>query len=251
MVEDFLLANVDERNELVVKSIELVQKTHYHLSVAELQVYSFILKKIDTSQTTFTEITFSFPQILDALEITDDGGWQREKVRNTLKSLRDKSFWFWDKPNGVQMTIGLIESVQIDRDDGTIRVKMDDMLIPYLLQIQRKVEYPYWYSLDMGEYCVPLYELLASYLDQGKFSISLEKLRTTLNVSPKKYKLYTEFRRCVLEKAVNKINEVTDLQVVSEPFKVKKTVTHITFKVSRKRGGKDLDHSEKDKKKAK
>lgn len=125
------------------------------------------------------------------------------------------------------------------------------MLIPYLLQIQRKVEYPYWYSLDMGEYCVPLYELLASYLDQGKFSISLEKLRTTLNVSPKKYKLYTEFRRCVLEKAVNKINEVTDLQVVSEPFKVKKTVTHITFKVSRKRGGKDLDHSEKDKKKAK
>jgi len=241
-LEDHILpSEVDERNELIVKSIELIQKTHYHLSVVELQAYSFILKKIDTSQPAFSEITFTYPEILEALG-SADGGWQRERVKETLKALRDKSFWFWDKVNDVETTIGLVENVQIDRADGFFHVKMDDLLVPYLLQVQRKVEYPYWYSLDMGEYCVPLYELLASYLEQGKFTISLEKLRTTLNVSPKIYKLYTEFRRNVLEKSVDKINSVTDIQVIAETCKKNKKVTHIKFTVSLKKEENSSDH---------
>lgn len=225
--------NIDEKNELIVKSIELVQKAHYNLSQPELLAYSYILSKIDTTQPSFSDITFTYSDIVAALDITD-GGWQRHYINETLKSLRDRSFWFWNKVNNVEMTIGLIDSVQIDRDDGTIHIKMDDKLIPYLLQVQKKVEYPFWYSQGMSEYCIPLYELLKSYLEPGQFTIDLLKLRTQMNVKIQKYKAYTELRRNVLEKVLDQINNITDITASMEPIKVKKVVKGIRFTVSLK-----------------
>lgn len=76
-----------------------------------------------------------------------------------------------------------------------------------------------------------LYQSLKSYVFQGEVSISVIDLKEFLFFDATKYARYSYFKRDVLRKSINKINEKTDLRVTFEETKVGRSIQHLTFTI--------------------
>jgi plasmid replication initiation protein len=61
-------------------------------------------------------------------------------------------------------------------------------------------------------YSLRLYKLFAQFQGIGSHEITIDELRLLLDLD-KKYLLYAEFKRCVIEKSINEINAHSNLTV--------------------------------------
>ena len=87
-----------------------------------------------------------------------------------------------------------------------------------------------------SKYSIRLYELLIKYKELGsskKYEIT--ELRSKLGLENNEYKLNAVFKRDVLDKAVKDINDNTDIQVKYDQFKEGRAISHILFKLSKKK----------------
>ena len=64
-----------------------------------------------------------------------------------------------------------------------------------------------------GKYSSALYELLQDYKKLGKLHIEVKVLRKILGVAAGQYKVFTMFKKRILDISVSEINEKTDLKV--------------------------------------
>ncbi|MBE9402567.1 replication initiation protein, partial [Acinetobacter albensis] len=98
-----------------------------------------------------------------------------------------------------------------------------------------------------SKYSIRLYELLIKYRDVGnskKFEIV--ELRSKLGLEDNEYKLNAVFKRDVLDKAIKEIGNKTDIQIKYEQFKEGRVISHILFKIGKKKDkkskvGKDMN----------
>lgn len=87
-----------------------------------------------------------------------------------------------------------------------------------------------------SKYSIRLYELLIKYKELGsskKYEIT--ELRSKLGLENNEYKLNAVFKRDVLDKAVKDINDNTDIQIKYDQFKEGRAISHIIFKLSKKK----------------
>lgn len=92
----------------------------------------------------------------------------------------------------------------------------------------------YWLRLKI-QYSIKFYDLFARYLPLGnskKFEVS--ELRKLLDIADNEYKSVAYLKRDVIDKAINEINNKTDLTLSYEQFKQGRTITHILFKMKKK-----------------
>ena len=82
----------------------------------------------------------------------------------------------------------------------------------------------------LGKYGIRLYELLAQWRSVGKVEFSLEEIRTKLGLLLDEYTYMSNFKKRVLDFAVEEINEHTDFSVRYEQIKQGKTITGFLFK---------------------
>ncbi|MEG0198769.1 MAG: RepB family plasmid replication initiator protein, partial [Acinetobacter sp.] len=82
-------------------------------------------------------------------------------------------------------------------------------------------------------YGIRIYELLVQYRQIGKREISVESLRSMLELG-KKYPLFADFKKRVIDTAVDQINECSPLSVSYEQKKTGRKVTHILFSFKEK-----------------
>lgn len=91
--------------------------------------------------------------------------------------------------------------------------------VPYMLR--EKILIPNIYApLDVlliaglkSKYSIILYELLRDYIDAQVFpKLSIEQLRSLLGLERHQYKDFQNFKKWVLDRAVNEVNEKTDIQ---------------------------------------
>src|SRR5699024_7587850 len=89
-------------------------------------------------------------------------------------------------------------------------------------------------------YSVRLYELLVQWKTAKKTPLlQLDCFREQLGVDDTEYKLMSDFKKRVLNVAVDEINEKTDLKVSYEQVKKGRTITGFKFKVLTKDNPKD------------
>lgn len=82
----------------------------------------------------------------------------------------------------------------------------------------------------LGKYGIRLYELLAQWRSVGKVEFSLEEIRTRLGLLLDEYTHMSNFKKRVLDFAVEEINEHTDFNVQYEQIKQGKTITGFLFR---------------------
>lgn len=235
------------RNYSVVKSNELVLKSRYSLSLQEQRIILFLVSKIRQDDTGLTEYPFGIQEFGEICGIDVSGGKEYKTLKDTLKSLSDKSFWAIINENGTESLLRWISSVRISREHGKIMLKLHEDMIPFLLQLKgRYLDYKLYYVLAMKSmYGIRIYELLktehnrrATTFEQKQEKASfidfeLEYLKRI--IMTENYSKFNDFRKRVLEPAKLDINEYSDLMVDYEPRKEGRAFKTIRFFVRYKK----------------
>lgn len=240
--------NENERQEIVVKrgywvvkGNELIQQNRYELSLPEQKTIAFVcsmIKPIDAMNRTKRlpyqiDYEFNIRDYCKVCGIDYDAGKNYADVKNTLKKLRDRSMWL-TLEDGSETTVSWLERVTVNKKSGIVKVRIDDRIAPNLFDLgQRFTQYQLYNILAMkSSFSVRIYELMKSYAFQKTKIFELDELKRLLMVEKvKSYDRFPDFRRKVLEKAQEEINELTDLNIYFEPITKGRKVVKIKFKI--------------------
>ena len=225
----------EARNELVVKHNDLLRKSRYTLSANEQKIIIYLVSKINADDKELKEIEINILDFCKVIGIEINGD-AYNRVKETIKSLADKSWWltFTEKK---ETLFRWINEAEIEKGNGVIKLQLSNHLKPYLLELKQNfTKYELINVLSLrSKYSIRLYELLKSYLWQGGWKVSVKEIRELLETEGK-YKEFKDFRKRVLNPAIEEINGYTDLQIKMTTLKSGKTISHLHFKIDEKLG---------------
>lgn len=225
------------RDSTVVKANDLIQKSRFSLSLQQQKIVLYLISQIKPYDEDFKVYSFDIKEFCKVCGIDSDGGKTYAELKEQIKAIRDKSLWV-ELEDGKETTLSWIEKPYLDRNSGTIRIRLDNDMKPYLLELkERFTKYELIYTLHFrSKYTIRLYELIKSIhyrdLEQYTRKFELEQLRTLLDAE--KYTRYQHFKERVLEPATKEINEYSDINVSYATIKEGRKVAIIEFTVETK-----------------
>jgi plasmid replication initiation protein len=227
----------EERDYMVAKANEIIQRAKVDLGLMEQKSFCYAVSKIKPTDTLDTEYEFAINDYCDVCGINRNDGRTIENVKEALKKLRDKSFYLLDE-NGTWVLIGWLAKVKILPKSGKVKFKFDEDMQKYLIGLRERGNYTQYSLLCVlpmrSTYSVRLYELLKSYLGQGarRKKFDIDDLKKKL-AAP--YGRFPDFRRKALEVAVREINQYTDIETTWEPITKGRKVVEVEF-VTKEKG---------------
>lgn len=225
-----------ERCYIVVKANDLIQKSRYSLTLQEQKTIAYICSLIEPNSNN-KEYWFDVNEYCKICGLSICGK-NYEDIKNVLKSLNTKGFEL--ETDEMWTSVKWIEKPKFYKSKGQVYIRLDEDLLPYLLDLkERFTQYELYNILAMKSgFSFRIYELLKSYQKLGKKKFTIDNLKEKLMVqNVKSYARFPDFRRKVIEVAVEEINELTDINVSWETEtkgrKVIAIVFYITLKNSR------------------
>lgn len=240
MTNDEILDISIKREYLVVKGNELIQQNRFELSLPEQKTVAFIcsmIKPVDALDRVQgipfqLEYEFNIRDYCKVCGIDYDNGKNYADVKATLKKLSDRSMWL-DDGNG-EVLVRWLAKVRTNKRSGKALVELDRDLVPFLFDLgQRFTQYQLYNILAMrSAFSVRIYELMKSYAFQKSKTFSIDELKHLLMLdNVKSYNRFPDFRRKVLEKAQEEINELTDINIYFEPITKGRKVIKLKFRI--------------------
>lgn len=229
---------LSERQEMQVRSgremeiykrNDMIQKGRHELTLQEQRCVLYAISKIKPEDSVFQEYTF---ELSDFYKLC---GLQKEsytELKAILIGLKQKTWWVETAPD-VESTVSWFNKVRTNKKSGTVTVRFDDDMMPYLLELTKSNQYYTHYQLKYvlpmkSQYAIRLYELLKSYQRNNyEWFFEIDTLRKQLNCE--QYTDFYDLRRRVIEPAVAEINEFTDIKIAWEPVKERRKVVRVTF----------------------
>lgn len=250
MANKMLLTNSPEelQHYLVVKGNDLIRYSRFSLTLLEQKVILYWVTKIKPNDTEFYEYEFDMNDFCDLCGITRNRK-NRMNLEKTLVSLQTKNFAIVKAEEDIKETTWYTWFSHITFVDNSPKVKMafDPALKPYLLGLKSNFT-PYWLEniLPMKSgYAIRLYEILKSYEYIGHCQLSLEELKVRLEAE---YDRWENFKVRVIDKAIEEINEFTDIFVSYKGIKNGYSIAKIDFIIKSQRRKETAAHiSEGDK----
>lgn len=218
------LATQAAREMSVVKRDDMIQHARFSLSIQEQRCVLYAISKIKPEDTAFTEYTFELKDFYALCGIEDQS---YTRLKQTLKGLSDKSWWAVIDDKGTESLLRWFSTLRTNKRSGRVTVKFHEDMMPYLLQLATQAreqgafytQYGLKYVLPMrGQYSPRLYELLKSYQKNNReWFFDTDDLKRVLDCQS--YKNFNDFRKRVLDPAVEEINNFTDLNVAYDTEK--------------------------------
>lgn len=220
---------MESRDMVVVKSNSLIQKSRFSLSLQEQRIILYIISKIKPEDKKLHEYQISIKDFCNICGIdTNENKVMYQYIRKVVKDLADKSLWI-ETENGTDNLIRWISKAKIERNKGIIQIKLDEDLMPYLLELKRKyTSYPLLNIIAMkSKYSIRLYELLKSYSNLQTKRFKIDELKKRLDAE--KYKDFYKFKVKVLFPALDDIKNYADIKAEPIFIKTKNKYTEIVF----------------------
>ena len=231
-----------EQEMYVVKHNDLI-KARYNLTTQQQKIILYAVSKIKYNDKPGKWYEISIEDLCNACGlIMDDTGYYYKSIKEDLKKLTDR---LWIKlPNKTEMTVSWISDAEIIPLSGTVHIKFHEKLEEYLFLLS---EHYTQYRLESvlvftSKYSIRLFELLKMQIKQSKIEnegeeevrYTIAELRELLAVEG--YSRWAEFKRNVIDKAVEEINEYSDIFRISyDTYKHGKNVESINFIVTEPR----------------
>lgn len=237
-----LATDVIETNEnnLVTKSNMLIE-ANYKLGVVEQKIILCLASNIHPKDSDFKTYTLPIKEFHKLLGLK--GSPKYSELRQITKELMQKVFEV--RINKKIIQVAWLSYVAYNESEGTIDVRFDPFLRPYLLQLKREFTS---YKLEnvvklKSSYAIRIYELLKQYEKLQERTILLADLRKMLGAEDI-YPAYGNFKQRVLIPAQKELKKKTDINFEIEEIKVGKKVDKVKFvitSVQKKRVLKQLD----------
>ena len=216
-----------EKNELVVKHNSLI-RSRYDYTLAELRLVITIASMIKAEDEDFHEYAVPAKEYAELTE---------SKHKDEYKRLQELGEMLLSKPLKIPEVGGFLicnwfSMFRYNGGKGTITVRFDPALKPYLLQLKEQFTK---YRLEnilkfKSVYSIRMYELAKSWEAKGVFEISVEDLRKIFGLEGK-YKLYNDLKRYVLERSLKEINSLSDIRLSYKEKKQGRKVANLVFTI--------------------
>lgn len=229
---------IEARNKMVVKANDLIQKSRFDLSLQQQKIILYLISQIEPMDTEFKLYEFSIVDFCKVCGIDPESGDKYKEIKKAIKDIADKSVWIKTEYDE-ETLLRWVEKPYINRNSGTIKIKLDADMKPYLLQLKSNfTQYELIYTLRFrSKYAIRLYELIKSihYKDiiEYKRAFKVEKLKELLNAE--NYKEYRDFKKRVLVPSINEINNNSDKNITLNELKRGNKVEYIEIIVESKK----------------
>jgi len=226
------------RDFKVVKHNNLIQRSRYELSTQEQKIILYLITKIKPEDTELELYEFNIKDFCEICGIDETSGKNYTNLKKAVGKLTEKIIWV-TLDNGDETVIRWIERPYINRKNGIVKIKLDELMRPYLLQLKEHfTAYNLYYTLAMkSKYSIRIYELLKSYENISKYTVNIAELKKM--ISAEKYEMYKDFRVNVLDIALKEINDFSDIAVGYEVEKKGPKADKIIFKIKPKKNVKE------------
>lgn len=231
---------LESKTQKVIKHNDIVQKSKFSLSLVEQKTINFLISLIKPksaypNQIQPLEYDFEIQQYCKICGIDYQNGKNYKMVRDTLKSLRDKSIVI-QLDNGTETSVSWINKFWSNKGKGYAKIRFDEDIAPYIFNLyENTTRFELLNVLPMkSKYSVHMYELCRSWAGIKLKIYSIEELRSLLGLEKEELVRYPDFRRRVLETAQKEINTLTDLNVKFEPIKKGRKVVKIKLIINKK-----------------
>lgn len=226
------------QNYKVVKQNDLIQKSRYNLSMQEQKIILYLITKIKPEDTDLHLYEFKIKDFCEICGIDITSGKNYAMLKDTIKKLADKSNWVTIKTEDegeVETLLRWIEKPYIDKKSGTIKIRLDRDMKPFLMELkERFTVYNLYYTLAMkSKYSIRLYEILKSYEFQKSCTFEIEELKKIL--CAENYRLFGHLKEKVIDISMREINDFGDISVNYEVKKQGRKVHKIRFTIKTKK----------------
>ena len=228
------------KRDLVVKTNRLNQAFQV-LSLAEFHIVQLAI--VD-ARDTGTGLTTDMPLRIDALRYADVFGTTRQnayiRMKEAEETLFNRRFSFFDE-DGKLVKSRWISQVKYLDNEGAIEIVFTPAVVQGISRINGVKEFFTQYLLSQtaqlkSVYSSRLYELLIQWKSTGKTPIiNLEDFRAQLGIEENQYKLMSDFKKRVLDLAINDINEKTDIKVTYQQHKKGRSISGFSFNFKQKK----------------
>lgn len=222
------------REMSVYKRDDMIQKARFSLSLREQKCVLYAVSKIKPTDAIFQEYTFD---LKDFYSLCGTQNQSYTELKAILQGLKQKTWWIETAP-GVESTVSWFNKVRINHKSGKVTIRFDDDMMPFLLKLSGKESFYTGYSLRYvlpmsSQYAPRLYELLKSYQKNNReWFFEIQELKRRLDAED--YDRWPDFRRRVIEPAVEEINRFTDINVAWDTQKEGRKVTRVIFYMANK-----------------
>lgn len=223
-----------ERQMIVAKGNSMIQKGRHDLSLQEQRAVLYAISKIKPTDDIFQEYQFEIKDFYKICGLADGNYTDLKKILGGLKS----KFWWVETAPGEESTVSWFNKVRTNKGKGTVTIRFDDDMMPYLLHLVGSDSFYTQYNLEMilpmkSQYSPRLYELLKSYQKNNKeWFFEIDDLKRSMNCQ--NYIRFPDFRRYVLEPAVEEINKYTDINIAYDTEKQGRRVSRVIFYMANK-----------------
>ncbi len=231
-----------KENNIVSKSNTLIE-ANSRLNLVEQKMLLCLASNIEPNDRDFKTYTFPIKQFHDLLGL--NGSTKYTELSKITKELLSKVIEIRAGEELIQ--VSWLSSAIYNRNKGTIDMRFDPLLKPFLLELSSKfTSYRLANVVKLkSTSAIRIYELLKQYEDLKERTISLENLRYYLDAMDV-YPNYANFKQRVLKPSQKELNQKTDISFEFEEIKLGRKVQKIRFIIrSQKKKDSDLVHFEK------
>ncbi len=216
----------------VVTKSNLLIEANYKLGVTEQKVILCVASNIQPTDSDFKTYTLSVKEFYNLLGLK--GTPKYTELRKITKDLMQKVFEARIENKVIQ--VAWLSYVAYNEKEGTIDMRFDPFLKPYLLQLKKEFTS---YKLEnvvklKSSYAIRLYELLKQYERLQHRTFKVKELRQLLGAEDI-YPAYGNFKQRVLLPAQKELQKKTDISFEIEEIKNGRKVDKLIFSINAKR----------------
>lgn len=218
------------RNHIVTQSNRLIEARHMKpLSAREQKIILTMVSMIQPDDEDFKEYNISIKEFSEMLGLK--GHAKYEEIKEVALHLQEKTIFIPDEDGFI--TTNWVASQRYKEGEGVLKLSFSPYLKPYLLQLKTQfTSYKLSNILSLGSgYSIRLYELMKKWQHLGQWEYPVEELKLKFGIEEGMYSRYTHFKNRVLKKAVEEVNEKTDLHIRFNEIKQGRKVEKISFTI--------------------
>ena len=218
----------------IVRSNQIIEAS-YRLSVAEQRVILSAISQVRRDKPVTDEVLYSVTAADLAQLCGTDPKTAYRDLQNAAERLQTRRVSLILEPDGVTIrskrrrVTCWVQTIDYVDQEGRIEMRFGKDILPYLTGLQR--EFTRYALSDVAKmtsaYGIRLYELLVQWKG-GHHVVALDDLRRWLQLEDR-YPSIKDFKRWVLDPAVEQINEHSPLMVSWGQRKTGRKITHLVF----------------------
>lgn len=224
---------------LVVKDNVLINAS-FNLELVEHRLIALAIVEARESETGISSDSFL---TLHASKYTETFGGERQTAYKALKTACDtlfsRQFSYYTLTETGKKThhrSRWVSEIAYTEGDASVKLIFSPAVVPFITRLERDFTSYHTEQIShlSSKYAVRLYELLIAWKTVGKVSFDLEDFRDKIGLGSTEYRPMSNFKKFVLDLAVDQINKFTDITVSYEQKKKGVRVSGFAFRMKQK-----------------